>query len=1073
MNGLLIGDDKAYANVVTFAGGTGSLELPYLIATPDQLNEVREHLGAGIYFKLIADIDLSEYPADDDAGWLPIGNYSEGEFFSGNFDGNGFKIMNLMINRPTQDYIGLFDTNKGTITNVTLENMNVTGNYSVGGLASMNSGTIDNITVTGSVYGVDEIGGLVGYNPSEISNSTSSASVYGLGSYIGGLVAYNSSEINNSSSSASVHGEGNFIGGLVGYNESEISNSSSSASVHGLGVNIGGLVGYNHNESEISNSSSSASVHGESSNVGGLVGHNLSKISNSSSSASVYGAADDIGGLVGHNSSEISNSSSSASVHGRGANVGGLVGTNMTADTERPATISNSFATGDVMGESGHIGGLVGLSGMKFGLQGQVGSINNSYATGYVSGSSRMGGLVGDNRLPIYNSYATGTVTGNVYGDDHEGHEIGGLAGYNESEISNSYARGTLLGTSMVGGLVGSNVGDGSVSNSYATGSVNGTTGTDIGGLIGQKSGTGLISGSYYNSETLPLQVDNGLGIGKTTAEMQLDSTYIGWSRFPDIWEINASINSGYPYLKSLPSSTIAGVIAPIAGSIPIDSIVETTSYTAAITWSPEDVPFAAGTVYTAEIAISPKTGYTLTGVMANFFKVAGASTTNPTNSGVVTAVFPAAAPSSAATLTSTIGTVSMGGTANETITDIPYGTKLVALKAAITPAANATFNVYNADGTTEASTLTTGKKVVVTAQDGITKVTYTVTVNSAPSDSDEDSPAPPTNETVTSSDGTLTLPAGRTGEVSLESEVTVTIPSDATDKELRITIEKVLSTQSLLANQEVLLSSVYEILKNFSENFNSPVTLTFIFDPASLKSNQKAAVFYYDEVNKIWVEVGGVVSGNKITVEVDHFTKYAVMVVGGADEPVMDTPTVISFSDIFEHWAEASIKQAVIDGIVRGYPDGTFMPDRTVTRAEFTVMLMNALKHQEAGKELIFTDKAMIGAWAQKAVEQAIQAGIINGYLDGTFRPSAAITRAEMAKMIAVSIGQAIELHANETDFADNEDIPVWAKGSIAYLKDEGIMQGMGNNVFAPQDHATRAEAVEVLLNMLAFARK
>jgi len=86
-----------------------------------------------------------------------------------------------------------------------------------------------------------------------------------------------------------------------------------------------------------------------------------------------------------------------------------------------------------------------------------------------------------------------------------------------------------------------------------------------------------------------------------------------------------------------------------------------------------------------------------------------------------------------------------------------------------------------------------------------------------------------------------------------------------------------VLNTQSLLTEQEVLASPIYEILKNFSENFSQPATMTFTFDPASIKNNQKAAVFYYDEVKKVWVELGGKVSGNKITVDVDHFTKFAV----------------------------------------------------------------------------------------------------------------------------------------------------------------------------------------------------
>ncbi|MBB6674566.1 S-layer homology domain-containing protein [Cohnella nanjingensis] len=87
---------------------------------------------------------------------------------------------------------------------------------------------------------------------------------------------------------------------------------------------------------------------------------------------------------------------------------------------------------------------------------------------------------------------------------------------------------------------------------------------------------------------------------------------------------------------------------------------------------------------------------------------------------------------------------------------------------------------------------------------------------------------------------------------------------------------------------------------------------------------------------------------------------------------------------------------------IVTGYPDGTFKPNDRVSRAEFAVMLMYMLKPQTEGTALTLTDTSKIGAWAKKAVAQAVQAGIISGYPDGSFRPDADITRAEMAVMIA-----------------------------------------------------------------------
>jgi len=89
--------------------------------------------------------------------------------------------------------------------------------------------------------------------------------------------------------------------------------------------------------------------------------------------------------------------------------------------------------------------------------------------------------------------------------------------------------------------------------------------------------------------------------------------------------------------------SAIAGVTPPAMGETPVTTITATDQYTGTVTWSDSPVTFAASTVYTATITLTAKSGYTLTGVAADFFTVTGAtSDTNPADSGVVTAVFPA-----------------------------------------------------------------------------------------------------------------------------------------------------------------------------------------------------------------------------------------------------------------------------------------------------------------------------------------------------------------------------------------------------------------------------------------------
>jgi uncharacterized repeat protein (TIGR02543 family) len=104
-----------------------------------------------------------------------------------------------------------------------------------------------------------------------------------------------------------------------------------------------------------------------------------------------------------------------------------------------------------------------------------------------------------------------------------------------------------------------------------------------------------------------------------------------------------ANLYSGLPSVPNsiIDISEISGVTVPVTGSAPTSAVADTTEYTATISWSPAASAFAAGTVYTATITLIPKTGYTLTGVPANFFTVSGATATNAAGSGIVTAVFP------------------------------------------------------------------------------------------------------------------------------------------------------------------------------------------------------------------------------------------------------------------------------------------------------------------------------------------------------------------------------------------------------------------------------------------------
>ncbi|GIP30804.1 fibronectin type III domain-containing protein [Paenibacillus sp. J2TS4] len=237
-------------------------------------------------------------------------------------------------------------------------------------------------------------------------------------------------------------------------------------------------------------------------------------------------------------------------------------------------------------------------------------------------------------------------------------------------------------------------------------------------------------------------------------------------------------------------------------------------------------------------------------------------------------------------------------------------------------------------------------------------------------------------------------------------------------------------------------------------------------------EADSAAKVILHDKVMTFRIKVDLKEDDNKfeITVQAENGTKkkYTLTIYRDVPKP---TEPVIEFTDIAGHWAESYSKRATANGVVSGYPDGTFKPNNPVTRAEFTVMLAGTLKLEGDGSVLTFTDHDQIGAWAKQAVARAVQAGIVDGYSDGSFRPNTHITRAEMATMIARVLK--LELNANATTgFADDEAIPQWAKGAVEAIRKLGIADGRGGNLFAANETATRAEATVMLLRLLEVSQ-
>lgn len=164
-------------------------------------------------------------------------------------------------------------------------------------------------------------------------------------------------------------------------------------------------------------------------------------------------------------------------------------------------------------------------------------------------------------------------------------------------------------------------------------------------------------------------------------------------------------------------------------------------------------------------------------------------------------------------------------------------------------------------------------------------------------------------------------------------------------------------------------------------------------------------------------------------------------------------------FTDVKNHWALESIVFLRAKGIVGGFADGTFKPAGEVTRAQLASMLVRAKGLKVVEEDPDFKD-VTASHWARKDIATAKKAGIIGGYSDGTFKPNQPVTRQEIAAMIA----RAYTVSKLKTGQRFEDANSSWAKEAINQLIDGGVLGGYPDNTFKPSRALTRAEVSVIL---------
>jgi hypothetical protein len=291
-----------------FAGGSGTDADPWQIATAEQLESVRRHLGG--HFILTSDIDLAAFENWEPIGaFVPVSDKPEDEetpaldlAFTGVFDGGGYKISNVRVSKPEGSGVGLFGCIAGdavSISNLTVENVNAEGAMLVGGVVGYGAGgeiknvklagDDNNIKGEGSGIMVGMVGGIVGGGFCDIAGCEAQANVtlaadggQCIGVLAGGMETCNITD-SSAKGSVIVDGNGNAgIGGLAGcaLESQKILNCESDVTIT-IGESTmlaGGLLGYagkgSGDPTLISGCSAAAAINapGSAERIGGIVG---------------------------------------------------------------------------------------------------------------------------------------------------------------------------------------------------------------------------------------------------------------------------------------------------------------------------------------------------------------------------------------------------------------------------------------------------------------------------------------------------------------------------------------------------------------------------------------------------------------------------------------------------------------------------------------------------------------------------------------------------------------------------------------------------------------------------------
>jgi hypothetical protein len=176
---------------------------------------------------------------------------------------------------------------------------------------------------------------------------------------------------------------------------------------------------------------------------------------------------------------------------------------------------------------------------------------------------------------------------------------------------------------------------------------------------------------------------------------------------------------------------------------------------------------------------------------------------------------------------------------------------------------------------------------------------------------------------------------------------------------------------------------------------------------------------------------------------------------------------------DIAGHWAQAFIEGMVKKGLISGFPDGTYKPEASLTRAQYAALIAKTFQLTPKKEAVKFKDVAA-DFWAKSAIEQASRMGFLSGYPDGTFRPNNNLTRVQAIVSLVSGLGLTGGNPNSLQTYTDRAEIPSYATDEVATATEKRL--AVNYPVVAalnPMRDITRAEVAAIIYQALVATGK